>query len=50
MLFFGHQPPDSHFTESTFGELRKGPPFHRSRSYREMHFENASCQMGGRGI
>ena len=29
------------------GALRKGPPFHASRSSREMKIQNASCQMGG---
>ena len=29
------------------GALRKGPPFHGSRSSREIKIQNASCQMGG---
>ena len=32
------------------GALRKGPPFHGSRSSREIKIENASCQMGGREV
>ena len=30
------------------GALRRGPPFHGSRSAREIKIQNASCQMGGR--
>ena len=30
--------------------LRKGPPFHGSRSSREIKTQNASCQMGGREV
>ena len=33
-----------------FGTLRKGPPFHGSRSSREITSQNASCQMGGREV
>ena len=33
-----------------FGALRKGPPFHGSRSSREIKIQNASCQMGGREV
>ena len=29
------------------GALQKGPPFHGSRSSREITIQNASCQMGG---
>ena len=32
------------------GALRKGPPFHGSRSSREIKIQNASCQMGGREV
>ena len=32
------------------GALQKGPPFHGSRSSREMKIQNASCQMGGREV
>ena len=32
------------------GALRKGPPFHGSRSSREIKSQNASCQMGGREV
>ena len=32
------------------GALRKGPPFHGSRSLREEKVQNASCQMGGREV
>ena len=32
------------------GALRKGPPFHRSRSSREIKNQNASCQTGGREV
>ena len=35
---------------SVFGALRKGPPFHGSRSSREMKIQKASCQMGGREV
>ena len=34
----------------SLGALRKGPPFHGSRSLREMKIQNASCQMGGREV
>ena len=30
--------------------MRKGPPFHGSRSPRETKYQNASCQMGGREV
>ena len=30
--------------------MRKGPPFHGSRSSREIKLEIASCQMGGREV
>ena len=33
-----------------YGALRKGPPFHGSRSSREITIQNASCQMGGREV
>ena len=32
------------------GALRKGPPFHGSRSSREIKIQNASCQMGDRVV
>ena len=32
------------------GALRKGPPFHGSRSSREIRLQSASCQMGGREV
>ena len=32
------------------GALRKGLPFHGSRSSREIKLQNASCQMGGRKV
>ena len=32
------------------GALRKGPPFHGSRSSREIRVQNASCQLGGREV
>ena len=32
------------------GALRKGPPFHRSRSSREINKQNASCPMGAREV
>ena len=32
------------------GALRKGPPFHGSRSYREINIQNEGCQMGGREV
>ena len=32
------------------GGLRKDPPFHGSRSSREIKLQNASCQMGGREV
>ena len=35
---------------STDGALRKGPPFHGSRSAREIKIQNASCQMGDREV
>ena len=35
---------------SEFGVLRNGPPFHGSRSSREIKLQNASCQMGGREV
>ena len=34
--------------ESFYGALRKGPPFHGSRSSREIKIQNESCQMTGR--
>ena len=33
-----------------FGALRKGPPFHGSRSSREIKIQNLNCQMGGREV
>ena len=41
---------DSNRCNFKFGALRKGPPFHGSRSSREMKIQNASCQMGGRKV
>ena len=38
--------PNSH---GFFGALRKGPPFHGSRSYREITLQNENCQMGAMG-
>ena len=35
------------FEKRVFG---KGPPFHGSRSSREIKIQNASCQMGGREV
>ena len=32
------------------GALRKAPPFHGTRSSREIKFQNASCQMGDREV
>ena len=32
------------------GRCEKGPPFHGSRSSREVKIQNASCQMGGREV
>ena len=32
------------------GRRAKGPPFHASRSSREINFQNAGCQMGGREV
>ena len=34
-----------HFPAAKCGALHKGPPFHGSRSSREMKIQNASCQM-----
>ena len=36
--------------KGSFGALRRGPPFHGSRSSREIKIQNASCQMGGREV
>ena len=36
--------------EKKTGALRKGPPFHGSRSSREIKSQNVSCQMGGREV
>ena len=33
-----------------YGELRKGPPFHGLRSYREMGVQNVSYRIGGREV
>ena len=33
-----------------FWALRKGPPFHGSRSSSEIETQNGSCQMGGREV
>ena len=42
---------DSNHVLATFdGALRKGPPFHGSRSSREINIQNASSQMGGREV
>ena len=41
-------PPAEKITK--FGALRKGPPFHGSRSSREIKIQNASCQTGGREV
>ena len=38
------------FIFALFGALRKAPPFHGSRSSREIKNQNASCQMGGREV
>ena len=38
------------FERDLNGALRKGPPFHGSRSSREIKTQNASCQMGGREV
>ena len=38
------------FFWALFGALRKDPPFHGSRSSREIKLQNASCQMGGRKV
>ena len=38
------------FCKIPFGALRKGPPFHGSRSSREIKIHSASCQMGGREV
>ena len=34
----------------TFGELRKGPPFHGPRSCRAVEVLDASCQIGGHAV
>ena len=36
----------SDLSENYHGALRKGPPFHGSRSSREIKFQNASSQTG----
>ena len=32
---------------AVIGALRQGPPFHGSRSYREIKIQNESCRIGG---
>ena len=32
------------------GHCERGPPFHGSRSSREIKLQNASCQMGGHEV
>ena len=38
------------FQSVNIGALRKGPPFHGSRSSKEIKIWNANCQMGGREV
>ena len=38
------------YCESANGALREGPPFHGSRSLKEIKIQNASCQMGCREV
>ena len=48
----GHNAPREYRTSFFFcifdGGDAKGPPFHGSRSSREINIQHASCQMGGR--
>ena len=48
--FLAKREPGNFEPKNFIGALRKGPPFHGSRSSREITIQNASCQMDGHEV